>query len=490
MRTSGILMNISSLPGKFGIGTLGKEAYHFVDFLEAAGQSCWQILPICPTSYGDSPYQSFSTFAGNPYFIDLDLLAEDGLLNKTDYCRIKWGSSDTEIDYPLLYKKRFKVLKLAYENFKKGDMSAFHSFEKKNEIWISNYGLFMSIKDSFDGLSWFQWDEPLKKRDPHALWEFKTAHQDEVLFWEFLQFKFYEQWFKLKEYANEKGIKMIGDIPIYVAADSADVWVNPDIFDLDENLNPKHVAGCPPDGFSPTGQLWGNPIYNWKRCAETDYCWWIERMRAAVHTYDIVRIDHFRGFESFFSIPAQDETAEFGSWEKGPGIEFFRTLEKELGSLPVIAEDLGFLTPAVREMLAASGYPGMKVLEFAFDPREESDYLPHNFDRNCVVYPGTHDNNTIAGWFEEIDEESRAFCIKYLNLKKDDNFVWEFIRAAMASTADMAVVQMQDYLELGSDARMNTPSTLGGNWVWRAKRKDFSPKLASKIRDLTKLYCR
>lgn len=490
MRTSGILMHISSLEGDYGIGTLGKEAYQFVDFLSAAGQSLWQILPVCPTSYGDSPYQSFSTFAGNPYFIDLEMLEEEGLLKKSDYQKINWGTNCEKVDYALLYKKRFPVLKKAYENFKKGNMAEFYRFEQENEKWISNYGLFMTIKDKNKGNAWFEWEQPLKQRDPHALWLFKTEHEDEVRFWEFIQYLFYKQWAALKDYANGKGIRIIGDIPIYVAGDSADVWVSPDLFDLDEECNPRHVAGCPPDGFSPTGQLWGNPVYRWERMRETGYVWWIERMRAAAKTYDIIRIDHFRGFESFFSIPAEDETAEYGAWERGPGLELFEVLKRELGELPIIAEDLGFLTDSVRKMLKDSGYPGMKVLEFAFEPEGDSDYLPHNYEKNCVVYPGTHDNDTIAGWLKSLTPEEKAFCKKYLSIKTDKSFVWEFIRAVHASVADMAIVQMQDYLELGSDARMNIPSTLGGNWEWRIKPGSLTKELAERIFSLTKLYRR
>lgn len=492
MRASGILMHISSLPSKYGIGTMGKEAYNFVDFLAEAKQTYWQILPICPTSYGDSPYQSFSTHAGNPYFIDLDMLIEDGLLEKEDLEDINWGTNPEYVDYEKVYESRFKILRKAHENFKKQDRLLFDMFLEKNDMWISNYALFMAIKNSYDGKAWTEWDEGLKRRDPHSLWMFKEAHMDDVEFWEFLQFKFFEQWSKLKEYANENGVQIIGDIPIYVALDSAAVWVHPDLFDLDENLCPKTVAGCPPDAFSPTGQLWGNPIYNWTRHKETGYSWWIDRLRGAVELYDIVRIDHFRGFDGYYTIPYGDKTAENGKWEDGPGIEFFRFVEARLGKLPIIAEDLGFLTPSVIQMLADSGFPGMKVLEFAFDPNSESSYLPYMYDKNCAVYIGTHDNATIKGWLEETDEETVAFCKKFLNYEgtSESKLIWTFIKAAFACVGDTLVIQMQDYLELGKYCRMNTPSVPVGNWQWRMKKGAATKKLAAKIADITRTYGR
>lgn len=492
MRASGILMHISSLPSDYGIGTMGKEAYKFVDFLAEAKQTYWQILPICPTSYGDSPYQSFSTHAGNPYFIDLDILCEEGLLQKSDYSKMKWEHDKTHVDYENIYNKRFDVLRIAFENFKKTDLTRFNIFLEENEYWISNYALFMSIKYESEGKSWPEWEEGLKKRDSHALWVFKSAHENDVMFWEFLQFKFFEQWKKLKSYANDNGVQIIGDIPIYVALDSTAVWVHPDLFELDGDLNPTAVAGCPPDAFSPTGQLWGNPLYNWARHRETDYNWWIDRMRASAELYDMVRIDHFRGFDSYYAIPYGDKTAENGCWREGPGIELFNFIEGRLGKLPVIAEDLGFLTPSVMQMLAESGFPGMKVLEFAFDPREESNYLPYNYDKNSVVYIGTHDNDTIIGWKKDMDKETINFCKKFLDIDSDNDseFVWKFIKTAFACVSDTVIIQMQDYLELGSEARMNIPSTLGGNWEWRAKKRDITKSLAAKIADITRTYGR
>lgn len=488
MRTSGVLLHISSLPSDYGIGTMGTEAYKFVDFLKTARQSMWQILPVGPTSYGDSPYQSFSTNAGNPYFIDLNLLYDEGLLKKNEYSSINWGSDSRRVDYEAIYNNRFKVLRKAFDRFKTGDMTAFNAFIQENENWISNYALFMSIKDANNGISWLEWDESLRKRDSHALWEFKSSHEDDVLFWEFLQFKFFEQWNALKQYANDAGISIVGDIPIYVALDSAEVWVYPDLFELDENLIPTAVAGCPPDAFSPTGQLWGNPLYNWQRHKEFGYNWWIDRIRSATSLYDIVRIDHFRGFEGYYAIPYGHETAEHGEWRKGPGMDLFNAVSQELGSLPIIAEDLGFLTEDVHKLLKDSGFPGMKVLEFAFDPREESNYLPHTYTKNSVVYVGTHDNNTTLGWIDELDKPTLDFCKKYLDT--DSDILWRMIKNAMSSVSDTAIIQMQDYLELGSEARMNIPSTLGGNWQWRMTKRDTTKKLAEKIADITRTYGR
>ena len=490
MRKSGILLHISSLPSDYGIGTMGKEAYKFVDFLKEAKQGYWQILPVGPTSYGDSPYQSFSTFAGNPYFIDLDMLAEEKLLKKDEYKDLDWGGHKNYVDYATIYKTRFKVLKKAFRRFKKGDLTEFNQFLQENDKWISNYAMFMSIKDKYKGKPWLDWDEGLRNHDGQALWEYTQEHGDEVMFWEFLQFKFFEQWKTLKEYANENGVQIIGDIPIYVALDSADVWVNPDLFELDEKREPVSVAGCPPDAFSPTGQLWGNPIYNWEHHRQWGYNWWIDRIKAATELYDIVRIDHFRGFEGYYAIPYGDKTAENGEWRKGPGMELFNAVEKALGSLPIIAEDLGFLTDDVHKLLRDSGFPGMKVLEFAFDPREPSNYLPHTYSYNSVVYIGTHDNDTIKGWLGDLDRDTIDFCKKYLDIEKDEDIPWKLIKTALATVSDTAIIQMQDYLELGSEARMNIPSTLGNNWKWRMSKNDATKKLAKKIAEISSIYAR
>ncbi len=484
-------MHITSLPSKYGIGTMGEEAYSFVDFLAAAKQTYWQILPIGPTSYGDSPYQSFSTHAGNPYFIDLDLLADEGLLKKSEYCHIKWGGSDDRVDYETLYRKRFGVLRKAFSRFDAG-APEFLRFLEENDRWISNYALFMTAKEAHGGAPWTEWSVGLKRRDPHTLWEFKTEHSDEVLFWEFVQYKFRQQWMKLKSYANERGVRIIGDLPIYVALDSAPVWVYPDLFELNDALEPKRVAGCPPDAFSPTGQLWGNPLYDWARHRETEYSWWIDRLTAACEMYDVVRIDHFRGFDSYYAVPYGDATAERGEWVGGPGIEFFRFIESRMGKLPVIAEDLGFLTPSVIKMLEDSGFPGMKVLEFAFDPDSESGYLPYLYPKNSVAYIGTHDNATALGWARETDKRTVDFCRRYIMAEgaSDEEFVYRFIRTAHACVSDTVIIQLQDYLALGASARMNVPSVLGGNWTWRAKKASLTDELAQKIADITRTYGR
>ncbi len=492
MRASGILMHITSLPSKYGIGTMGAEAYKFVDFLVEAKQRYWQILPVGPTSYGDSPYQSFSTHAGNPYMIDLDMLAEDGLLEEDDYAKAEWGADPEKVDYEQIYHSRYKVLRKAYEKFKIGDKTDFNRFVEENDNWISNYALFMSAKILNNNKSWLEWADGLKTRDPHTLWEFKTANADEVEFWEFIQYKFFEQWRRLKSYANEKGILIIGDIPIYVALDSAPVWVYPDLFELDGKLAPTKVAGCPPDSFSPTGQLWGNPLYRWGRHEETGYNWWIDRLAAARELYDVIRIDHFRGFDEYYAVPFGDTTAENGEWLKGPSLRLFEAVEAKLGRLNVIAEDLGFLTPSVREMLKKSGYPGMKVLEFAFDSGSDNDYLPHKFVRNSAAYIGTHDNDTVLGWLDTADESTVDFCAEYImaDKKNKSDFLWRLIGTVFASVSDTAILQMQDCLELGSEARMNIPSTSGSNWTWRMKKGAATKDLAARLADITRTYGR
>lgn len=492
MRASGILLHISSLPSDYGIGTMGEEAYNFVDFLARAKQSYWQILPLCPTSYGDSPYQSFSTHAGNPYFIDFDLLAKDGLLAKDEYTAIEWFDSSEKTDYEKLYNNRFTVLKKAYNRFAKSNKDGFEQFLRENENWVSNYALFMSIKNENSGKCWIEWEDGLKTRNPHSLWLFKESHKDEVEFWEFVQFEFYKQWTKLKAYANGLGIKIVGDLPIYVAYDSADVWVSPDLFELDDELNPRTVAGCPPDGFSPDGQLWGNPIYAWKKHRDTDFQWWTARLKTATKLYDTIRLDHFRGFDEYFAIDGKAETAVDGKWEKGPGMSLFDAVKCQLGDISVIAEDLGFLTPSVKELLDSTAYPGMKVLEFAFDPNSESDYLPHKYTQNCVVYIGTHDNPPVAEWVEETDEPTLEFCRNYIDAKSDSaaDITHALIRVAFASAADTAIIQMQDWLGLGQGSRMNTPATSYGNWQWRMQSGVCTDELAEEIAHMTRTYFR
>ncbi len=490
MRASGILLPVSSIPSAYGIGSFSKEAYEFVDFLEKAGQSYWQILPLGPAGYGDSPYQSFSTFAGNPYYIDFEELIEEGLLTKEQCEECDWGGSEAYVDYEKIYKSRFRVLKEAFDNSRLEDNEGFQAFVAENAFWLSDYSLYMAVKDSYKGKSWSEWDGDIRLRKPEAIEKYAEKLKEEILFYEFQQYLFDTQWRKLKKYANDKGVKIIGDIPIYVALDSADTWANPELFQLDENRRPTGVAGCPPDAFSATGQLWGNPLYKWDYHKETEYAWWIQRISYCYKLYDVVRIDHFRGFDEYYNIPFGDTTAEFGRWEKGPGYDLFKVMKKKIGNKPVIAEDLGFLTPTVNQLLKKSGYPGMKVLQFAFDSREESDYLPHNYTANSVVYTGTHDNDTTVGWYQTISRRDRSFARKYLNIKTGRELEWNFIRAALGSVSDTAVIPMQDYLGLGSEARINVPSTLGTNWKWRMTKGQIPEGLAEKIYDLCKLYGR
>ena len=490
MRKSGILLPVSSIPSKYGIGTFSKQAYEFVDFLEKAGQKYWQILPLGPTGYGDSPYQSFSTFAGNPYYIDLEALVEKGWLTEEECDACDFGADEEYVDYEKIYLSRFKILKKAYERSNIAADEAFLKFREENTFWLGDYALYMAVKNSFDSVSWIEWDEDIRLRENEAIASYKEKYAQEVEFYEFQQFLFTSQWFALKEYANEKGIEIIGDIPIYVAFDSADTWANPELFQLDENCIPVGVAGCPPDSFSATGQLWGNPLYRWEYHKETGYEWWMKRIAYCYQLYDVVRIDHFRGFDEYYFIPYGDETAEFGHWEKGPGYDIFKVMKEKLGRKAVIAEDLGFLTPSVLKLVKKTGYPGMKILQFAFDSREESDYLPHNYTNNSVVYTGTHDNDTTMGWYDSLNKRDKAFAKRYLNIRSQKDVHWEFIRAALASVSDTAIIPMQDYLGLGAEARINIPSTLGNNWKWRMTEGQLTEELAEKICKMTKLYGR
>lgn len=485
-------MPVASLPSDHGIGCFSKEAFSFVDDLKEASLSLWQILPLGPTSYGDSPYSSFSTFAGNPYFIDPDTLVEKNWLTKGDLKKYDFGKDPLSIDYGKIYENRFKMLKKAFDNSRITEKRGFRSFVKKNSFWLKDYALYMAIKSHRGGVSWTEWEDDLRKRKPSAIKKARDEYAEDILFYEFQQYEFWEEWKKLKGYANKQGIKLVGDIPIYVALDSADAWAAPELFQFDEDLRPKAVAGCSPDGFSPTGQLWGNPLYDWKYHKDTDYKWWIGRLKRVFDLYDIVRIDHFRGFDAYYSIPYGHKTAEKGHWEKGPGYALFDRMKKELGEKEVIAEDLGFLTDSVRRLVKRTGYPSMKVLEFAFDSREDSDYLPHNYIKNSVVYTGTHDNDTCRGWFETLRKSDRRFAVRYLDMKDvpDKEVPWEFIRAAMMSVSDHCIIPMQDFLSLGSEARINTPSTIGNNWTWRMGKKDFTKKIRKRISDMVKLYRR
>lgn len=490
MRTSGILLPISALPSRYGIGSFSKEAFEFVDQLKKGGQKNWQILPLGPTGYGDSPYQSFSTYAGNPYYIDLETLIEEGLLTKEECDECDFGENLQYIDYEKIYYARFNILRKAYQRFIPD--ADFEAFVKENSFWLDDYSLYMAVKNSLDGISWSEWDEEIKRRKPDAMEKKRVELSDEIQFFRFQQYEFTKQWKKLKSYANENGIRIIGDIPIYVAFDSADTWANPQLFQFDEQGRPIAVAGCPPDAFAATGQLWGNPLYRWDYHEKTGYQWWIQRLGYCFTLYDVVRVDHFRGFDEYYAIPYGDPTAEFGKWEKGPGLDLFQAVKKELGELDIIAEDLGYLTDSVLKLVADTGYPGMKVLQFAFDSREESDYLPHNYPHNCVVYTGTHDNNTVLGWLGEMAPEDRKFARRYMHNSKTarKDLPWDFIRLALASVADLAIIPIQDYLCLGSEARVNIPSTLGCNWKWRLNPGQIDDKLLEKMRDMTKLYGR
>ncbi len=490
MRKGGVLLPVSSIPSKYGIGTFSKQAYEFVDFLERAGQSFWQILPLGPTGYGDSPYQSFSTFAGNPYYIDLEELIKKGWLTKEECDACDFGSDDGYVDYEKIYLSRFRILKIAYERSNIKEDKEFGEFKEDNAAWLEDYALYMAVKNSFHGISWIEWEEDIRLRKPEAMKAYKEKFADEIEFYQFQQFVFAVQWLALKAYANKKKISIIGDIPIYVAFDSADTWANPELFQLDESCTPTGVAGCPPDSFSATGQLWGNPLYKWEYHKETGYEWWMHRISYCYRLYDVVRIDHFRGFDEYYFIPYGDTTAEFGHWEKGPGYDIFKVMKEKIGKKPVIAEDLGFLTPSVISLVKKTGYPGMKILQFAFDSREESDYLPHNYSNNSVVYTGTHDNDTTMGWYGSLNRQDKAFAKRYLNIKAKKEIYWEFIRAALSSVADTAIIPVQDYLGLGSEARVNMPSTLGNNWKWRLRDGQLNDSLAERIREMTKLYGR
>lgn len=486
MRASGILMPISSLPSPYGIGTMGAAARSFVDFLVKSGQAYWQILPVCPTSYGDSPYQSFSTFAGNPYFIDLDDLAKQGLLLPEEYASIDWECTPDCINYGVMYEKRYAVLRCAAKRLLAKTGADYRRFVKENDFWLPDYALFMALKDAHNGVCWLEWEEPLRRREPAALAAARQQYADDVAFWQAVQFMFYSQWQALKHYANQQEIRIIGDLPIYVALDSVDVWSCPQEFQLDENLLPTEVAGCPPDGFSATGQLWGNPLFDWDSMAKTGYAWWVRRIKHMCSIYDVVRIDHFRGFAGYYAIPYGEATARNGRWREGPGYALFAAIKKKLGSPRIIAEDLGFLTEDVTALLKQCGYPGMKVLEFAFDPREPSNYLPHNYTENCICYTGTHDNETLMQFCENLSPESDAYAREYLGIGPDDDLPDAIIDAGMQSKANLFVAQIQDYLRLGAEARMNEPGTLKPqNWRWRLTPGQLTDALAEKIARLT-----
>ena len=489
MRESGVLMHITSLPGAYGVGTMGKEAYRFVDFLKDAGQTNWQILPLTPTGYGDSPYQSCSTYAGNPYLIDLDMLIEEGLLEESEVASIQWCDREDKADFGMLYNNREKVLRLAYARFQGG--AAFDTFCKDNSNWLADFALFMALKGKFQGKPWYEWERNLKFREPDTLWQVRHDLADEIRFYSFVQYLFDRQWTALRAYAAEAEIKIIGDVPIYVPYDSVDVWSNPELFQLDAELAPSDVAGVPPDYFTADGQLWGNPLYRWDVMEKNGFNWWKNRLAAAEKRYDVVRFDHFRGFEAYWAVPYGDATARGGKWIKGPGMTFIQAIQKSLPNLKLIAEDLGFLTQEVLDLRDNAQLPGMKILEFAFDSREPSDYLPHTYPTNSVCYTGTHDNMTMRQWFDTAAEDAVAYATEYMALTEAEGLVWGVIRTAFASLSDLCIVQMQDYLDLGAEARMNFPGTqTNANWTWRMLPGQTTEELAKKIRRMTVLYGR
>ncbi len=492
MRASGVLLPVSSLPSKYGIGGFSKEAYTFVDQLKKAGQKYWQLLPIGPTGYGDSPYQSFSAFAGNPYFIDLDTLKEEGLLEPGEYEDAMSGADPRYVDYERLYRTRYPILRKAYRRFCQKPEPDFDGFCRENRGWLEDYSLFMAIKEHFGQRSWDSWDEDIRLRRPEALESYEKTYTEEIGFYRFLQYKVFAQWKRLKAYANQLGIEIIGDIPVYVAFDSADSWAHPELFQFDGEKRPTQIAGCPPDAFAADGQLWGNPLYDWEYHEKTGFAWWIQRMKYCFTLYDVVRIDHFRGFDEYFSIPYGASTAAGGCWRKGPGTVFFDRIKEELGDAPIIAEDLGYVTEGVRRLVKYAGYPSMKVIEFGFDSREGGNYIPYTYDSNCVVYTGTHDNQTLQAWFDELPREEQQFAMDYLDMSEADRpqLHWKFIRLALGSVADTAIIPIQDYLGLGGEARMNRPSTLGQNWRWRLLPGEITDGLLEKIARTVRVYGR
>ncbi len=489
MRESGVLMHITSLPSDYGIGTMGQQAYDFVDFLKNAGQRYWQILPLTPTGYGDSPYQSCSTYAGNAYLIDFTLLIEEKLLLESEVKSVSWGDRADKVNFGLLYENRWNVLRLAYRRFT--EWQSLDAFCRENGSWLPDFALYMALKERHDGAPWYTWEDGLKHRDPNVLWSARRELKEEIQFHCFVQYLFFKQWNALHSYARENHVQIIGDVPIYVPYDSSDVWSNPELFQLDANLTPTAVAGCPPDAFSADGQLWGNPLYCWDVMKKNDYSWWIRRLAAAEKLYDVIRIDHFRGLESYWSVPYGDTTARNGKWVEGPGMHFINAVKRQLPHVRMIAEDLGYLTQAVLDMRDASGFPGMKVLGFAFDSAEPSDYLPHMYPKNSVCYTGTHDNMTMRQWFSMAEQSAAAYAKEYMCLTEQEGLTWGVIRTAMSSVSDLCILLAQDLLDLGAEARMNFPGTQSdSNWTWRAGKQAFHPELAQRLYRLTQLYGR
>ena len=490
-RSSGVLMHITSLPGEFGIGTFGKSAYDFVDFLEETKQTYWQILPLTTTSYGDSPYQSFSAVAGNLNLIDFSLLKEEGLLEESDYSNVNFGENPEKIDYALLFEVRRPILEKAVANTAKYSnvLAEIEKFEKDNSSWLADYAEYMAIKESFGYQSFIHWDEDIKKGEKAAREKYRTELQDSIRYYTVTQYFFFKQWLALKEYANDKGVKIIGDMPIYVSADSVEMWTMPELFKVDENNEPLYVAGCPADDFSPTGQLWGNPIYDWAKHKEQGFSWWIYRVQESFKIYDVLRIDHFKGFSDFWQIDKDAENAVNGTWEAGPGIKLFQKIKEQLGDLPIVAENLGFIDAKAEKLLDDSGYPGMKILQFAF-PGEDNLDRPHHYTQNSVAYTGTHDNDVVNGWYEKLGESEKELVSEYLNRREDETITEAMIRGIYSSVSDYAIVTMQDLLDKDATSRMNVPSTVGGNWEWRMLAADLTDERKEFLRNITVRYSR
>lgn len=491
-RAAGILLPISSLPSKYGIGTLGREAYQFVDQLVMAGQHYWQVLPVGPTSYGDSPYQSFSAFAGNPYFIDLDMLVEEGLLEREDIEACDWGDHLESVDYEKIYNSRFVILRKAFERSDFKEKKEYFKFEKRARYWLEDYSLYMALKFYFGGIEWSAWEEDIRMHRKSAVKHYTKLLKNDIDFWKFCQYKFFMQWKQLKKYANKQNVKIIGDIPLYMALDSADVWVHGELFELDARKKPINVAGVPPDCFCEEGQLWGNPLYNWKKMESQGFDWWTRRMKSNANLYDVIRIDHFIGIVNFWSIPADSKTAMNGRWRKGPGKKLTKVIKEATKGADIIAEDLGVVGENVRALIQKTGWPGMKILQFAFDGDDgQNEYLPHNYQsKNCIVYGGTHDNETIAGYYKDKKSNDMKFVRQYLAVDKKEEIPKAMIRCGYGSIADTAIFQMQDILELDNSARMNFPSTVGTNWKWRMLPNQFTKENTRFLKRMCKLYNR
>ncbi|MCX6282164.1 MAG: 4-alpha-glucanotransferase [Bacteroidetes bacterium] len=491
-RASGILLHPTSLPGKYGIGTLGKAAFNFIDFLSKAKQQYWQILPLGPTGFGDSPYQCYSAHAGNPDLIDPDLLVSQHLLANDDLNSMP-HFEEGSVDYDKVQKARLPLLIKAFHSFNEhaADLEklAYRNFLKSHAPWLNDYALFRAVKEDSGNKPWYNWDKDLKTREPGALKEAENRLSSKIDFHKFLQFLFFKQWTSVKDYAKKHKIRIIGDIPLYISLDSSDAWANPGEFEFDGELKPIRVGGVPPDYFSETGQLWGNPLFRWDIMKHNNYKWWMDRIRTNLTLYDVIRIDHFRGFAAYWAVPYAEETAIKGEWIPGPGKDFFSALKNEFGDLPIIAEDLGVMTPDVEDLRDSFGLPGMKILEFAFDSSEANEYIPYSYNKNCIVYTGTHDNDTVVGWFKKASEDDRKQVLDYIHCD-DKDIHWSFVRLAWSSVANIAIVPMQDLLGLDSEARMNLPGTTGGNWNWRAREADFPAELATALAALTSLYGR